>query len=189
MSKFGLDWAVGPQSDVWASQDRVTICRMEQDPHPVLRRIFQAGGRERRDMIRNSARCNRYEVGGPARNATYLGIISPTYCTRAEPLGRTKFRAAVNTASPATQCPRRSMTAAAGNPPGCSNPVPSGCLAVQIDPLMQNGTDDVLAPANQSRHVGTPLGAYVPGLPVFTWRDAAQNTSFKASCAERGPPI
>ena len=64
MSKFGLDGAVGPQSDVWASQDRVTICRMEQDPHPVLRRIFQAGGRERRDMIRNSARCNRYEVGG-----------------------------------------------------------------------------------------------------------------------------
>ena len=37
MSKFGLDGAVGPQSDVWASQDRVTICRMEQDPHRVLR--------------------------------------------------------------------------------------------------------------------------------------------------------
>jgi hypothetical protein len=76
MSKFGLDGAVGPRSDVWASQDRVTICRMEQDPHPVLRRIFQAGGREPRDMIRNSARCNRDEVGEPARNATCLGIIS-----------------------------------------------------------------------------------------------------------------
>src|ERR1700729_4619738 len=49
---------------------------MEQDPHP--RRIFQAGGRERRDMIRNSARCNRDEVGGPARNAMCLGITSRT---------------------------------------------------------------------------------------------------------------
>ena len=77
MSKFGLDGAVGPQSDVWASQDRVTICRMEQDPHPVLRRIFQAGGRERRDMIRNSARCNRDEVGGPPemRRALELSAV------------------------------------------------------------------------------------------------------------------
>src|ERR1700733_14075887 len=77
----------------------------------------------------------------------------------------------------------------AGNPPGCSNPVPSGCAAVQIDPLIQNGPHNGVEPANRSRHVGTPLGTYVPGLPVFTWRDAAQNTSFKASCAERGPPI
>jgi hypothetical protein len=54
--------------------DRVTICL----PHPVLRRMFQAGGRERRDMIRNSARCNRDEVGGPARNAMCLGIFRRT---------------------------------------------------------------------------------------------------------------
>jgi hypothetical protein len=45
MSKFGRDGAVAPQSDVWASQDRVTICRIEQDPRPVLRGIFrQAAG-------------------------------------------------------------------------------------------------------------------------------------------------
>src|SRR5580704_10212589 len=56
LSKFGLGAAAGPQRDGRPSLDRVTICQMEQDPHPVLRRIFQAGGRERRDMIRNSAR-------------------------------------------------------------------------------------------------------------------------------------
>src|SRR5580704_6509427 len=78
LSKFGLDAPIGPQSDGWPSQDRVTICQMEPDPHPVLRRIFQAGGRERRDVIRNSARCNRDEVGGPPENAMRLGLVSRT---------------------------------------------------------------------------------------------------------------
>jgi hypothetical protein len=69
------------KSDVRASQDRVTICRVEQDPHPVLRRVFQAGGRERRDMIRNSPRCNRDEFVGPARNAMCLWNHQPYFCT------------------------------------------------------------------------------------------------------------
>ena len=55
-------------------------------------------------------------------------------------------------------------------------------------PLLVLTADDGLAPANRSRHVGTPPGTCGPGLPVFTGRDAAQNTSFRASCADRGPP-
>src|SRR5579864_288410 len=33
LSKIGLDAPIGPQRDVWPSHGRVTIYRVEQDPH------------------------------------------------------------------------------------------------------------------------------------------------------------
>src|ERR1700722_9521306 len=113
---------------------------MEQDPH--TRRIFQAGGRERRDMIRNSARCNTDEVGGPPVMRRGLESDLTSVPAPGRSVGPSSKQPSTLRARLLDAGADQGLLPSAGKPPGRSNPIPSGCVAVQIDPLIQNGPDN-----------------------------------------------